>query len=202
MTQRLEIHPTHPQVRRVRVAAECLRAGGVIVYPTDTAYALACHIGDKAALERITRIKRLPRNHQFTLAVRDLSELGTYARVDNVGFRLLRRVTPGPFTFVMRATRETPKRLLHPKRKTIGVRVIDHPAADMLLQELGEPVLTTTVRLAGEAAPLLHADAIFERIGNQIDVLLDDGSRSDEVSTVVDLTHDEPEILRQGLGVL
>lgn len=200
MSQKLDIHPTHPQPRMLRMVADLIAQGGVVVYPTDTAFALGCHLGDKTALERIVRIRQLHKNHQFTIACRDLSELGTYAKVDNVGYRLLRRLTPGPYTFVMNATREVPRRLMHVKRRTIGIRVPDHPVALGLLEQVGEPLLTTTLRLPGAEEPLDDGDGIFARLAKVIDVLLDDGSRRQDVSTVIDLTTAHPEILRQGVG--
>lgn len=200
MSQKLDIHPTHPQPRMLRMVADLIAQGGVVVYPTDTAFALGCHLGDKTALERIVRIRQLHKNHQFTIACRDLSELGTYAKVDNVGYRLLRRLTPGPYTFVMNATREVPRRLMHVKRRTIGIRVPDHPVALGLLEQVGEPLLTTTLRLPDAEQPLDDGDVIFARLAKVIDVLLDDGSRRQDVSTVIDLTTAHPEILRQGVG--
>ncbi len=201
MSQLLEIHPENPQARRVRVVADCVHGGGVIVYPTDTAYALGCHLGDKRALERIMAIKRLPKNHQFTLACADLSELGTYARVDNSGYRLLKRVTPGPFTFVLRATREVPRRLLHVKRKTIGMRVPDNAIAQALLEQLGEPLMTTTVRL-GDNPPMTDPHEIFDAIRHQVDIVIDGGMADETVSTVVDLTDPEASVIREGAGAL
>lgn len=202
MSQLLDIHPTHPQPRMIKLVAEILARGGVVVYPTDTAYALGCHLGDKAAVDRIVALRRLPKNHQFTLACRDLSELGTYARVDNVGYRLLRTATPGPFTFVLKATREVPRRLLHVKRKTIGIRVPDHAVAQAMLEVLGEPILTTTLRLPDEELPLQDPQVIYDRVGKQVDVVIDAGLATDDVSTVVDLTSAHPDILRQGAGEL
>ena len=202
VTQTLEIHPTHPQPRMLRMIASEIHAGAVVVYPTDTAFALGCHLGDKNALERIVRIRGLSKHHQFTLACRDLSELGTYARVDNVGYRLLRRATPGPYTWVMNATREVPRRLLHVKRRTIGMRVPDHPVAQGILETVAQPILTTTVRLKDADLPLRDAYSIAESIGKQVDLIVDDGRSCDDVSTVVDLTSQNPEILRQGVGQL
>ncbi|MEM6999825.1 MAG: L-threonylcarbamoyladenylate synthase [Pseudomonadota bacterium] len=202
MTQRLEIHPTHPQARRVGQVAELLRGGGVVVYPTDTAYALACHLGDKAALDRIVRLRQLDKKHQFTLACRDLSELGVYARVDNAGYRLLRRLTPGPYTFVMKATRDVPRRLLHPKRKTIGLRVPDNVIAREILEGVGEPLMTTTMQLPGQDEALGDPYDIFEAVGRQVDLVVDGGILGTDVSTVLDLTDGAPQIIRQGLGEL
>lgn len=182
------------------MVAQVVTEGGVVVYPTDTAFALGCHLGDKNALERIVRIRQLPKNHQFTLACRDLSELGTYALVDNASYRLLRRLTPGPYTFVFKATREVPRRLLHVKRRTIGIRVPNHPVALGLLEMVGEPMLTTTVRLPNEDEPRVDGEDIFERLKKLVDVVLDDGSKRQDLSTVIDLTSSSPEIIRQGVG--
>ncbi len=202
MTQVLNVHPTHPQQRLLQQAAEVLSNGGLVVYPTDTTYALACHIGDKAALTRLVQLRRLHRHHQFTLACRDLSELGTYARVDNMDYRLLKRYTPGPFTFVLRASREVPKRLVHEKRKTIGLRVPDNAIALGLLEALGEPLMTTSLRLPEAAEPLRDAAEILSEVGGRVDLILDGGVCGTEPSTVVDLTGGLPEIVRQGKGDL
>ena len=202
MSQLLNVHPQNPQQRKVQLAVNALAAGGLVVYPTDTAYAIGCHIGDKGALERIMALRRLDKRHRFTLACSDLRELGVYARVDNANYRLLKRVTPGPFTFVLRATRDVPKRLIHVKQRTIGLRVPDHPIAAQLLALMGEPIMTTTLRLAGEEHPLTDAQVIHERLGNQVDVVLDGGVCGVELSTVVDLTGPYPEIIRQGKGDL
>lgn len=202
MSQLLTVHPLNPQKRLLQIAVDTLHAGGLVVYPTDTAYAVGCHIGDKNALERIVALRRLDKKHQFTLACSDLSELGTYAAVDNINYRLLKRLTPGPFTFVLRATREVPKRLIDTKRRTIGIRVPDHPIAQQLLSLMGEPIMTTTLRLDGEEAPFTDAEEIHREIGKQVDVVIDGGTCSVEPSTVVDLTTHSPEILRQGKGDL
>jgi tRNA threonylcarbamoyl adenosine modification protein (Sua5/YciO/YrdC/YwlC family) len=200
VSQKLDIHPTHPQRRMLRMVADIVAKGGVVVYPTDTAFALGCHLGDKNALERIIRIRQLQKNHQFTLACRDLSDLSTYARVDNSGYRLLRRHTPGPFTFIMKASREVPRRLMHIKRRTIGMRVPDNAVALGLLNMVGEPMLTTTLKMPGEEMPLADGHEIFERLAKVVDVVLDDGSQTVELSTVIDMSEGSPEIVRQGLG--
>ena len=188
----------------VRVVVDVLmgQPGSVVVYPTDTAYALACRLGDKAALERIVSLRQLPKNHQFTITCADLSLLGTYARVDNAGYRLLKRLTPGPYTFVMKATRDVPRRLLHPKKKTIGIRIPDHPISQSLLDHLGEPLLTTTVRMPNEDEPLANAYEINDRIGKQVAVVIDAGVELTDVSTVIDLTESEPRLIRQGSGAV
>jgi tRNA threonylcarbamoyl adenosine modification protein (Sua5/YciO/YrdC/YwlC family) len=186
----------------LKVAVDVLAAGGIVVYPTDTTYAVACHIGDKKALDRIIALRRLSKRHKFTLACRDLSELGMYARVDNVGYRLLKRYTPGPFTFVLRATREVPRRLLDQKRRTIGIRVPDNAVAQGLLGVMAAPLMSTTLRLPDAEFPLTDAQEILARVGKLVDVVLDGGPCGVEGSTVVDLTSPMPEILRQGVGVL
>ena len=203
MSQFLAIHPTHPQGRLVSRAAEIVRDAGVIVYPTDSTYALGCHLGDKDALDRIRAIRRLRPDHHFTLMCRDLSELATYARVDNASYRTMRRHLPGPFTFVLRATREVPRRLVHKRRKTIGLRVPDHAIATALLGALGEPMMTTTLLLPGEDMPVTNVEdrrADLERL--QVDVIVDGGGCGRLPTTVVDLTAGVAEVTRQGAGVL
>jgi tRNA threonylcarbamoyl adenosine modification protein (Sua5/YciO/YrdC/YwlC family) len=198
----LELHPQDPQLRLIRKAAEIVRAGGVIAYPTDSCYALGCHIGDKDALERIRRIRDADKHHHFTLVCRDLAEIGRYARVDTPQFRLLKSATPGPFTFLLPATRETPKRLQHPKRRTIGIRVPEHRVPHLLLAELAEPLLSSTLLLPGDELPLTDGEQIRERLEHQIDAVLDGGHCGIEPTTVVDLTVSPPIILRQGKGRL
>ncbi len=203
--QRLDVHPTHPQQRLLALAAKTLQAGELVIYPTETSYAIACHIGDKNALDRLTTLRRLPKEHQFTLICRDLSELGQYARVGNAAYRIIKRNTPGPFTFVLPATKDVPKRLVHPKKKTIGLRVPEHAVAHGLLEAMGEPLLTTTLRAADAAedeGPLWDADEIRERLGKQVGMMLDVGQGLQEMSTIVDFTDEEPYIARQGLGEL
>jgi len=200
VSQYLSTHPTHPQQRLLIRAAEIVSAGGLVVYPTETTYALGCHIGDKSALDRIRQIRRLDDGHHFTLACRDLSEIATYARVSNTQFRLLKQYTPGPYTFLLSATRETPRRLVHPKRKTIGLRVPDHPVAQGLLEALGEPMMTTTMQLPGDELPLTDPEDIRDALGKQVDVILAAGGCGVLATTVIDLTGDVPELVRQGLG--
>lgn len=200
MAQYFQIHPTHPQKRLLRQAAEIVRRGGLIAYPTDSCYALGCHLGDAAAVQRLRRIRAMDDKHHLTLMCRDLSELATYAIVDNVQFRLLRSATPGSYTFILRATREVPRRLMHPKRRTIGVRVPDHPVALALLEELGEPMLSATLSLPGDAAPLADADEIRERLEHSIDLVVDGGHCGVEPTTVIDLSGAEPLVLRHGKG--
>ncbi|HSD43899.1 MAG TPA: L-threonylcarbamoyladenylate synthase [Burkholderiales bacterium] len=200
MAQYFLIHPTHPQPRLLTRAAEIVRGGGVIAYPTDSCYALGCHVGDKGAMERLRRIRRVDERHHFTLMCRDLSELGTYARVDNAQYRLLRALTPGSYTFILVATKDLPRRILHPRRKTIGLRVPDHAVALALLAELGEPLLSTTLMLPGDDAPLGDAGEIRTRLEREVDLVLDGGPCGTEPTTVVDLTGAAPEVVRAGKG--
>ena len=202
MTQLLNVHPTHPQARLLKMAAEALHRGELVAYPSDTTYALACHVGDKTAVEKLIQIRQLAKNHQFTLACRDLSELSTYARVENADYRLLKRNTPGPFTFILQASKEVPKRLVHPKKRTIGLHIPDHPIAQGLLEALSEPMLTSTLRLPEEEQCLQEGDEILKRLKNQIAIVLDGGPGGIEFSTVVDLTQGDAEIVRQGVGDL
>ena len=202
MTQRLDLHPTHPQMRLLKVAARALHQGELVAYPSDTTYAIACHVGDKAAMERLIQLRQLEKNHQFTLACRDLSELSTYARVGNADYRLLKRNTPGPFTFILPASKEVPKRLVHPKKRTIGLHIPDHPVAQGLLEALQEPMWTSTLRLPDDETCLQEGDEIATRLNKQIAVVLDSGPCGIEPSTVVDLTQGEVEIVRQGIGEL
>ncbi len=200
MSQYFSIHPTHPQQRLLTRAGEIIAAGGLVVYPTETTYAIGCHIGDKQALDRIRQIRRLDKDHHFTLACRDLSEIAAYARVDNTSFRLLKQFTPGPFTFLLQASREVPRRLVHPKRKTIGLRVPDHPIAQGLLAALGEPMMTTTMQLPGAEFPIADPEQIRDLVGNLVDLIIDGGSCGLLPTTVIDLTGGAPVVVRQGLG--
>jgi tRNA threonylcarbamoyl adenosine modification protein (Sua5/YciO/YrdC/YwlC family) len=200
LAQLFTVHSLNPQPRLIRQAAEIVRAGGVIVYPTDSCYALGCRIGDKTALERIRAIRGLEERHHLTLVCRDLAEIGQYARVNNVQFRLLKAATPGSYTFILQATREVPKRLLHPSRRTIGLRVPDHKVAQGLLAELGEPVLSSTLILPGDGEPLNDAEEIRDRLERRIDLVLDAGPCGIVPTTVVDLTADAPVITRVGKG--
>ncbi len=202
MSQFFSIHPDNPQPRLIKRATEIIRSGGIIVYPTDSCYALGCHIGDKTAMERIRTIRGIDARHHFALVCRDLSELATYARVDNQQFRLLKAVTPGSYVFILEATRELPKRLQHPKRRTIGLRIPDHPVVDALLAELGEPLLSSTLLLPGDEQPHTDAAEIRERLEHQVDLILDGGSCGLEPTTVVDLTGAAPVVTRAGKGSL
>jgi tRNA threonylcarbamoyl adenosine modification protein (Sua5/YciO/YrdC/YwlC family) len=200
LAERLDVHPRTPQPRHLVRAVEVLRRGGVIAYPTDTTWALGAAIGEKSALDRIVRIRRLQDRHQFTLACADLSGSGAYARYDTPTYRLLKSLTPGPWTFILPAAREVPRRLQHPKKKTIGLRVPDHPIALALLTELSEPMLTTTLRLPGEEYPPTEAVEIDDRIGRRIDLILDGGPCGLDLTTVVDFTGPEPVVVRAGRG--
>jgi tRNA threonylcarbamoyl adenosine modification protein (Sua5/YciO/YrdC/YwlC family) len=200
MSQYFQIHPVNPQLRLIHQAVEILRNEGVIVYPTDSSYALACHVGDKRGMERIRRIRKLDSRHNFTLVCRDLSEIATYARVDNGSYRLLKSLTPGPYTFVLRATHEVPRRLQNPKRKTIGIRVPDHPIAHALLTELGEPLMSSTLILPGRDMPETDAVAIRERLEHDVDLVIDGGNCGFEPTTVIDMSDSAPVLLRQGCG--
>jgi tRNA threonylcarbamoyl adenosine modification protein (Sua5/YciO/YrdC/YwlC family) len=202
MAQFFSIHPTHPQARLVRRAAEIVRGGGLIAYPTDSCYALGCHLGDAKAVARLRRVRGMDERHHLTLMCRDLSEIATYAIVDDARFRLMKRATPGSYAFILRATREVPRRLAHARRKTIGVRVPAHPVAHALLAELGEPMLSATLLLPDEVQPPTDPQAIRERLEHQIDLVIDAGSCGTEPSTVLDLTGDEVVVLRAGKGSL
>ena len=200
MAQFFTIHPDSPQPRLIRQAAEIVRSGGVIVYPTDSCYALGCHLGDKAAVDRIRAIRQVDARHHFALVCRDLAEIAVYARVDNRQFRLLKAATPGSYAFILKATRVVPKRLQHPSRKTIGLRVPDHKVVRALLAELGEPLLSSTLLLPGDDMPLNEAHEIRDRLEHQVDLILDGGSCGIEPTTVVNLTGDVPVITRVGKG--
>jgi tRNA threonylcarbamoyl adenosine modification protein (Sua5/YciO/YrdC/YwlC family) len=195
-----EIHPKDPQPRLIRQAAEIIRNGGIVVYPTDSCYALGCHIGDKAAMERISRIRQTDKHHHFTLVCRDLSEISKYARVSNTQYRTLKAFTPGPYTFILPATRETPKRLQNPKRSTIGIRVPDHVVPRLLLAELGEPLMSSTLLLPGDDAAMTDAKEIQERLYHDVDAVIDGGNCGHEPTSVVDLAGPAPVITRRGKG--
>lgn len=200
--QRFELHPVTPQRRLIRQVVDRLRTGAVIAYPTDSCYALGCHLGDKSALERIRRIRQTDRHHHFTLVCRDLKEIAHYAKVDTAQFRLLKACTPGPYTFLLAASRETPRRLQHEKRRTIGLRIPDHAVVQALLEELGEPLMSSTLILPGDELPLNDAGEIEARLGRELDLLLDGGACGLEPTTVVDLAASPPVIVRTGRGSL
>ncbi len=202
MAQFFSVHPKNPQQRLIRLAVEILNEGGVIVYPTDSCYALGCRIGDKEAMSRIRAIRQVDEKHHFTLVCKDLSSISHYAQVDNRQYRLLKSSTPGSYTFILKATREVPKRLQHPKRNTIGIRVPDNVVVQHLLDALNEPILSTTLLLPGEDMPLNDAEVIRERLENQVDLVMDGGPCGIEMTTVVDLTEDPPALLRKGAGSL
>jgi len=200
MSQFFDIHPENPQLRLIKQACDIIRKGGLVVYPTDSGYALGCHIGDKSAMDRIRRIRQLDADHNFTLVCRDLSELSVYAKVNNAVFRQLKAHTPGPFTFVLPATKEVPKRLQHPKRKTIGLRIPEHVIALALLEELNEPLMSSTLILPGDDLPMTDAGDIVDRMGKQVDLIIDGGACGAEPTTVVEFIDDIPEVIRVGRG--
>ncbi len=200
MAQFLTIHPQDPQPRLISQVVEVLKRGGLIVYPTDSAYALGCHIGDKLALDRIRVIRQIDKHHNFTLMCRDLSELATYARVDNAAFRLIKSHTPGPYTFILNATSEVPRRLMHPKRKTIGLRVPDNRVALAIMESLGEPLMSSSLILPGDKLPLTDPYEIRALLEHQVELVVEGGFCGLEPTTVVDLTGPVPDIIRQGCG--
>ena len=202
MAEYLKLHPVDPQLRLIRRAAELVRSGGVIAYPTDSCYALGWHIGDKGALERVRRIRQADRHHHFTLVCANLAEVGRFARLDTWQFRILRACLPGPYTFLLRATRETPRRLQHARRRTIGVRIPDHPVPRLLLAELGEPLMSSTLILPSDPQPLTEGREIQARLEHEIDAVLDGGDCGTEPTTVVDLSVTPPLIVRKGKGDL
>jgi tRNA threonylcarbamoyl adenosine modification protein (Sua5/YciO/YrdC/YwlC family) len=196
----LSIHPVNPQPRLVRQAIAAIRDGSVVAYPTDSCYALGCLIGDKDAMERIRRIREAGKDHNFTLVCRDLAEIARYARVNNQQYRTLRAFTPGPYTFLLEATREVPKRLQNPKRRTIGIRVPDNAVVRMLLAELGEPIMSSTLHLPGDEAPLTDAQEIKSRLEHQVDIVIDGGHCGFEPTSIVDLSGEAPVLVRRGKG--
>jgi tRNA threonylcarbamoyl adenosine modification protein (Sua5/YciO/YrdC/YwlC family) len=200
MTQFFQIHPDNPQARLIKQAAQIIHAGGIVALPTDACYALVCHLDDKSAVEKLRRIRGIDEKHHLTLLCRDLSEIGNYARVDNKQFRFLKSATPGPFTVILEATREVPRRLSHPSRKTIGLRVPENAIAQALLAELGQPLLGTTLILEGEEDALTDADSIRERMEKLLDLIVDGGACSMQPTTVIDLTGDSAQLVRQGRG--
>jgi len=202
VTSYIIVHPVNPEPRLIKRAADIVRSGGLIVYPTDSSYALGCHLGDKAAVERMRAIRQVDARHHFALVCRDLAEIATYAKVDNRQFRLLKAVTPGCYTFILQATREVPKRLQHPSRKTIGLRVPDHRIMRALLEALGEPLLTSTLQLPGDDAPLNDMDEIRRRLDHHVDLIIDGGPCGLDLTTVVNLTAEMPVVVREGKGSL
>ncbi|UQY42527.1 L-threonylcarbamoyladenylate synthase [Erwinia sp. PK3-005] len=200
MSQMFHIHPDNPQPRLISQAVDALNKGGVIVYPTDSGYALGCRLEDKNAMERICRIRQLDGNHNFTLVCRDLSELSTYAHVDNSAFRLIKNNTPGSYTFILKGTKEVPRRLMNDKRKTIGLRVPSNPVALALLETLNEPMMSTSLMLPGNDFTESDPEEIEGRIGKLVDLIIDGGTLGQQPTTVVDLTSDTPEVVREGVG--
>jgi len=200
MSQFFAIHPDNPQARLVRQAVDIIRQGGVVVYPTDSAYALGCHIGDKGALDRIRKIRQLDKHHNFTLVCRDLSELATYAKVNNQLYRSLKAHTPGTYTFILEATAEVPRRVMHPKRKTIGLRVPDNKIALAMLDDLNEPIMSTTLQMPNDEYPLTDPYDIRDYLEHHVDLIVDGGYCGMEPTTVVDMSGDEITILREGMG--
>lgn len=200
MARVVEIHPTHPQARLIAEVVATIRGGGLIAYPTDSSYAFGCHLGNKEAMDRIHRIRKTDKKHNFTLVCTDLSEISLYARVENWAYRLIRSLTPGPYTFILPATREVPKRLQNPKRRTIGLRVPDHPIVHGMLDALGEPVMSSTLLLPGDDMPLTDVYEIDERIGHGVEMIVDGGPAGVEPTSVIDLSSGNVEILRRGKG--
>lgn len=202
MAQFFSIHTDTPHLRLIKQAVAIVRSGGIIVYPTDSCYALGCHLGDKDAMARIRTIREVDERHHFTLVCRNLAEISTYAKVDNSQYRLLKATTPGSYTFILQATREVPRRMQHPKRNTIGLRIPDHPVVLALLEELGEPLLSSTLILPGDELPLNDAEEIRERLEHQVELVMDAGSCGIDMTTVIDLTTAVPELIRPGKGSL
>jgi tRNA threonylcarbamoyl adenosine modification protein (Sua5/YciO/YrdC/YwlC family) len=200
MTEVVEIHPLNPERRRITRVVEVLRGGGLVVYPTDSCYAFGFHMGDRKPVREIQRIRQTPRTHNFTLVCRDLSDIATYARVDNWCYRTLKAHTPGPYTFILTATRELPRRLQNERRKTIGIRVPDHPVSQAILAALGEPLMSSTLLLPGDDLPMTDADEMRQRLKGDVDLIVNSGSCGVEPTTVVDLTGDFPIIVREGKG--
>jgi tRNA threonylcarbamoyl adenosine modification protein (Sua5/YciO/YrdC/YwlC family) len=200
MSHFLQIHPDNPQQRLIAQAVQIIRKGGVVVYPTDSGYALGCHLGDKQSVDKIRRIRGLSEQHNFTLICRDLSELGTYAHVDNTAYRLLKSHTPGPYTFILRATSEVPKRLMQAKRRTIGLRVPDNVITRALLDELNEPLMSVTMMLPGEELPLTDPYDIRQLLEHELDLVIDGGYCGMEPTSIIDLVDGVPQIVRRGQG--
>ena len=200
MSQYIEIHPENPQKRLIKQAVEIIHNGGVIVYPTDSSYALGCHIGDKSAVTRLRRIRQIDEKHNLTLVCQDLSEIATYAKINNSDYRLLKSLTPGPYTFILPATSEVPRRLMHPKRRHIGLRVMDHPLVNDLLEELGQPLISCTLVMPGQDLPVTDAEDVRLLLDKQVDLIIDGGHCGIEPTTVIRLTDSVPEVRRHGKG--
>ena len=202
MSQFFRIHPQNPQLRLINQTVAIIRDGGVIVYPTDSSYALGCHIGDKSAMERLSRIRQMDKEHNFTLVCRDLAEISTYAKVDNVSFRFIKSLIPGPYTFILKATHEVPRRLQNPKRKTIGLRIPDHIIAQAILGALSEPIMSSTLIMPNKEMPETDPEEIKELLEKQVDLIIDGGNCGFEPTTVIDLLGDTPQVLRYGKGTI
>lgn len=200
MTQRFALHRTHPQTRLLRQAAQVLREGGLVAMPTDACYALVCHLSDKSAADRLRAVRAIDDKHLLTVMCRDLSEISTYALVDNRQYRFIKALTPGPYTFVLSATREVPRRLAHPSRKTVGMRVPGAPIVSGLLNEMGEPLLASTLTMPGEEEPLGDPDEIAKRLAGRIDLLIDGGQEGTTPTTIIDMMGEQPLVLRVGAG--
>ena len=200
MSQYFEIHQQNPQKRLIKQAVEIIDNGGVIVYPTDSSYALGCHIGDKNAVTRLRRIRQIDEKHNLTLVCRDLSEISTYAKINNTDYRLLKSLTPGPYTFILPGTNEVPRRLMHPKRRHIGLRVMDHPVVNALLEELKQPLISCTLMMPGEELPVTDAEDIRSQLEKQVDLIIDGGRCGIEPTTVIRMTDGTPDIRRHGKG--
>ncbi len=201
MSQFFEIHPENPQKRLIYQTVEIIDNGGVVVYPTDSSYAIGCHLGDKSAMEKIRRIRQVDDKHHFTLVCSDLSEIATYAKVNNTDYRLLKSLTPGPYTFLLKATNEVPRRLMHPKRRMIGIRVVEDPIVKAILDELGQPIMSSTLIMPGNDMPETDAYDIRQQLEHQVDLIVDGGSCGFEPTTVIDLVENPPVIKRQGKGI-
>ena len=200
MAQFFQIHPDNPQPRLIKQAVSIIQDGGLVVYPTDSSYALGCHIGDKRAMERIRRIRKVDEDHNFTLVCRDLTEISHYAKIDNRDYRLLKSLTPGPYTFIHKATKQVPRRLMHPKRRTIGIRVPDNAIVSALLEELGEPIMSTTMIMPGDEMPLTDPYEMRDLLDHHVDLIIDGGYCGFEPTTVVVMTEEVPEVVRTGKG--
>lgn len=200
MSQYFEIHPENPQKRLISQAVDIIHNGGVIAYPTDSSYALGCHLGDKQAVKRLRRIRRLDDRHSLTLVCRDLSEISKYARIDNAEYRLLKQLTPGPYTFILNATTEVPRMLMHPKKRHIGLRVMDHPIVNDLLQVLGQPIMSCTLIMPGNDFPETDAEDIRSKLEHELDLVIDGGHCGVEPTTVIRMTDGAPEVRREGKG--
>ncbi len=200
MSQFFEIHPDNPQKRLIYQAVEIIRDGGVVVYPTDSSYAIGCHLGEKSAMERIRRIRKVGDRHHFTLVCSDLSEIATYAKVNNSDYRLLKSLTPGPYTFLLNATHEVPRRLMHPKRRVIGIRVVDNPIVRAMLEELGQPIMSSTLIMPDKDMPETDAERIREKLEHDVDLIIDGGNCGLEATTVINMVEGSPFVSRQGKG--